>query len=100
MQSDNQINQLSGSGTTPLFSSHPLSRPVKAQLEVSGLCVRRLLYHDLALCSFLCATVARIHSTKLRVLQKERGDERQEGQRLKKDGRGYGWNEEGCGLLL
>lgn len=59
-----------------------------------------MLFHGLALCSFLCATVARIHPTKLKVLQKERGDERRERQRLKKDGRGYGWNEEGCGLLL
>lgn len=59
-----------------------------------------VLFRDLALCSSLCATVARIHSTKLKVLQKERGDGRQEKQRLKKDGRGCGWNEEGCGLLL
>lgn len=67
-----------------------------------GFCSMRaeILFHDLALCSFLCATVARIHSTKLKVLQKERGHERRKTQRLKKDGRGYGWNEEGCGLLL
>lgn len=62
--------------------------------------MRRILFHDLALCSFLCATVAGIQSTKLKVLQKERGDERRQRQRMKKDGRGYGWNEEGCGLLL